>query len=121
MINLRESSATVVAGDARDMGGIIDRALLQQMRLATSFIEASVESRVAMPLTQPALQEMAEGLACLVQGRARVSNSVREMNRLLKNSNLRETSFGCPSGPYVGNGDETEAAALSARAVAVAA
>lgn len=98
MINLRENSVRVVAGDAQEMGGMLDRALLQQMRLATSFIEASQESKLAMPLTQPALQEMAEGLAALVEGRARVSNSVREMTRLLRGSNLKETSFGCPDG-----------------------
>lgn len=101
MINLRENSARVVASDAQEMGGMIDRALLQQMRLATSFIETSTESHLAMPLTQPALQELAQGLNCLVEGRARVAASVREMNRLLKNSNLKETAFGCPNGLYM--------------------
>ncbi|MEO0032849.1 MAG: hypothetical protein RIS94_2607 [Pseudomonadota bacterium] len=101
MINLRESSARLVAGDAQEMGGMIDRALLQQMRLATSFIEASSESKLAMPLTQPALAELAGGLNALVEGRSRIAASVREMNRLLKHSNLAETAFGCPNGLYM--------------------
>lgn len=99
MITLRENSVQLVAGDARATGEMIDHALLQQMRLATSYIEVSGESDLALPLTQPALQELAEGFARLVEGRGRIANSVREMNRLLKHSNLRETSFGCPLGP----------------------
>ncbi|MCW1382898.1 hypothetical protein OLX02_08685 [Novosphingobium sp. KCTC 2891] len=98
MINLRESSARVVAGDAREMGGMIDRALLQQMRLATSFIEVTQESKLAMPLTQAAIQAMTEGLNCLVEGRAKIAGSVREMTRILSASNLKEVSFGCPDG-----------------------
>ncbi len=100
MINLREASVRVVTGDAQEMNGAIDQALIQQMRLATSFIEASQESRLAMPLTQPALQAMSEGLGCLVAGREKVSESIREMNRLLAHSNLKETSFGCPGGIF---------------------
>ena len=98
MINLREASVRVVTSDAQEMNGAIDQALIQQMRLATSFIEASQESHLAMPLTQPALQAMSEGLGCLVAGREKVLESIREMNRLLANSNLKETSFGCPGG-----------------------
>ncbi|WP_225205961.1 hypothetical protein [Novosphingobium huizhouense] len=108
MINLREGSTRVVASDAQEMGGMIDRALLQQMRLATSFIEASQESKLAMPMTQPALQSLADGLACLVEGRAKVSNSVREMTRILKHSNLREVSFGCPAGLWTAIADTAE-------------
>ncbi|BEU99871.1 hypothetical protein [Novosphingobium olei] len=108
MINLREGSTRVVASDAQEMGGMIDRALLQQMRLATSFIEASQESKLAMPMTQAALQSLAEGLTCLVEGRAKMSNSVREMTKILKHSNLRETSFGCPTGPWTAIADVTE-------------
>lgn len=105
MINLREGSTRVVAGDAQEMGGMIDAALLQQMRLATSFIEASQESKLAMPMTQAALQSLAEGLNCLVEGRAKVSNSVREMTKILKHSNLREVSFGCPDGLWKALGE----------------
>jgi hypothetical protein len=100
MINLRETSVRVVTSDAQEMNGAIDQALIQQMRLATSFIEASQESHLAMPLTQPALQAMSEGLGCLVAGREKVSESIREMNRLLANSNLKETGFGCPGGIF---------------------
>jgi len=98
MIQVRETSARVIAGDAQEMGGVIDRALLQQMRLCTSFIEASQESKLAMPLTQTALQAMAEGLNCLVEGRSKVATSVRELTKLIRMSNLKETSFGCPDG-----------------------
>lgn len=112
MIHVRETSARVIAGDAQEMGGVIDRALLQQMRLCTSFIEASQESKLAMPLTQGALQAMAEGLNCLVEGRSKVADSVREMAKLIRQSNLKETSFGCPGGLFT---------ALSAAPEAVAA
>lgn len=98
MINFHEASVRVVTGDAQEMNSAIDQALLQHMRLATSFIETTQESRLAMPLTQPALQAMSEGLGCLIAGREKVSDSIREMNRLLAHSNLRETSFGCPGG-----------------------
>lgn len=98
MINLREAAVRVVTGDAQEMNSVIDQALIQQMRLATSFIEATQESHVAMPLTQPALQAMSEGMNFLVAGREKVSESIREMNRLLANSNLKETNFGCPGG-----------------------
>ena len=110
MINLREGSTRVVASDAQEMGGMIDQALLQQMRLATSFIEASQESKLAMPMTQAALQSLAEGLNCLVEGRAKVSNSVREMTKILKHSNLREVSFGCPGGLWTAIAEPGEAA-----------
>jgi hypothetical protein len=98
MIQVRETSARVIASDAQEMGGVIDRALLQQMRLCTSFIEASQESKLAMPLTQGALEAMAEGLNCLVEGRSKVAISVREMTKLIRQSNLKETGFGCPDG-----------------------
>jgi len=98
MINFREASVRVVTNDAQEMNGAIDQALIQQMRLATNFIEATQESHLAMPLTQPALQAMAEGLGCLVASREKVSDSIREMNRLFAHSNLKETNFGCPIG-----------------------
>ncbi len=108
MITLREGSTRVVAGDAQDMGGMIDSALLQQMRLATSFIEASQEAKLALPITQAALHALAEGLNCLVEGRAKVSQSVREMTRILKHSNLKEVAFGCPGGLWTASGDQPE-------------
>jgi hypothetical protein len=109
MINLRETSARVVASDAREMGGMIDSALLQQMRLATSFIEVTQESKIAMPITQSAIQAMTEGLNCLVEGRAKVSSSVRDMNRILQHSNLKEVAFGCPGGLWTATVDQPEA------------
>lgn len=107
MLNIKESVGNVVASDTQETVALIDRSVAQQSRMCASVIEASQDSELPMSATQPMLEALTEGLADLVAGRAKLGKAVRALAVLQANSTLRETSFGCPNGPYLRATSET--------------
>jgi hypothetical protein len=107
MLTIKKSVGNVVASDTQETVALLDRSVAQQSRMCASVIEASHDSDLPMSATQPMLEALTDGLADLISGRAKLGKAVRALAALQANSTLRETSFGCPNGPYLRATPET--------------
>lgn len=99
MTHIKEQTARVVASDTQSMLTAIDNALLQQVRLCASVIEATGETELPVITTQKLYSSLSNGISRIVEGRAEAATSIRHLQAIQSRSNLRETSFGCPGGP----------------------
>jgi hypothetical protein len=100
MHEIKHAVGAVVAADTQASITALDHAVAQQSRMCASIIEAAHDSNLAIATTQPLLDAMATGLRGLVDSRASLAKAAREVARIQGRSTLRETSFGCPNGPY---------------------
>ena len=112
MLQIKEAVGSVVAADTQATIIALDRAVAQQSRMCASIIEAAHDSNVAIASTQPLLDALTVGLRGLVESRSNLVKAVREAATLQANSNLRETSFGCPNGPATSSTTDRPQAAV---------
>ena len=96
MHQIKHSSGAVVAAETQASVAAIDTAVLTQVRLCASVIEAASESKMPVATTQKVLESMAAGMTCLVASRLDIVNAVRELALIQRSSSLNTTSFGCP-------------------------
>lgn len=113
MHNIKESVGAVVAADTQSSITALDQAVAQQSRMCASIIEAAHDSHLAIATTQSLLDALTTGLRGLVESRAHLAQAAREVAVIQARSNLRETSFGCPSG-LAPRGAEEQPVTLSA-------
>jgi hypothetical protein len=104
MHDIKKATGTVIAADTQASVTALDQAVLSHARLCASIIEAAGESNLPMAVTQKALQSVAAGIGGLVASRTDMVTTVRAMTLIQMQSNLKETSFGCPdfAGPNTG-------------------
>ena len=98
MLDIKQSVGAVVAADTQSSIVALDHAVAQQSRMCASVIEAAHDSHLSIAATQPLLDALTTGLRGLVESRAHLAKAAREVAVIQAKSNLRETSFGCPSG-----------------------
>lgn len=98
VLNINQTSGTVVAAETQALAAAIDSAMLAQARLCASVIETANESKLPVVATQKLLQSLASNMSGLVSSRAEFSTAVRELNVIQARSNLREVGLGCPNG-----------------------
>lgn len=99
MLEIKNTTGSVVASDTQASVAALDNAVLTQARLCASVVEAAAESKMPVGATQKLLQAMADSMSGLVASRLEVVAVVREINLIQSMSNLKTTSFGCPNGP----------------------
>ena len=100
MYKISESVGHVVAADTQSAVSSINSAIINQSRMCATLLEASNAANLPIGTMQDPLRAMADGLQSLVLNRASVAEAVRELTQIQRQSNLREVSFGCPTGPY---------------------
>jgi hypothetical protein len=108
VLNINQTSGTVVAGETQALATAIDSAMLAQARLCASIIETANESKLPVVTTQKLLQSLTANMNGLVTSRAEFATAVRELNVIQARSNLREMATGCPNGlaPMKGSMDD---------------
>ena len=97
MLNIKHPTGSVVADDTKASIRALDDAVAQQARMCATLIEASQESNLAIATGQPVLDALTASLRSLVESRAQLATATRRIAAIQSRSNLRETSFGCPS------------------------
>lgn len=98
MLNINQTSGTVVAAETQTLATAIDYAMLAQARLCASIIETASESKLPVVATQKLLQSLSQNMSGLVSSRSDFATAVRELNVIQARSNLKETALGCPNG-----------------------
>jgi hypothetical protein len=98
MHDIKQATGAVVAADTQASVGTLDEAVLAQARLCASVIEAAAASKMPVGATQKLLESMSNGIKGLVTSRSDLVAAVREINMIKMQSNLQETSYGCPNG-----------------------
>jgi hypothetical protein len=97
-MNINKSVASIIASDTQTTIRSVDMALAQQGRMCADFADACLESDVTISSTQPVMEALGKSLAGLIESRGHLNSATRELTRIQRSSNLRETSFGCPKG-----------------------
>jgi hypothetical protein len=108
VLNINQTSGTVVAGETQALAAAIDAAMLAQARLCASIIETANESKLPVVATQKLLQSLSANMSGMVASRSEFATAVRELNVIQARSNLKETALGCPNGlaPMKGSIDD---------------
>lgn len=94
-MQIKHTSALVVADELKQTRTAVDAALLQMSRLTSSMIEVGSEANLPAAQGQKALEAAADGFQTFVAGRARFVDAHRHMATIKGRSNLKETDIGC--------------------------
>jgi hypothetical protein len=96
MLKIEENTGALVAAETKTALRAIDDAILTELRLCTTLIEAFETTHMPVNSSQKLLQSMASGLNHIVAGRGEMATTVRALNAIKAGSNLVETSYNCP-------------------------
>lgn len=96
MVNFQPGAGAVVAADSKNAVAAVDDALLNNLRMYASFIEATQGSNLPAAQSQKVYKSLSASLSAIVEGRADIVAAIRQLNFIKGASNLRELDFGCP-------------------------
>jgi hypothetical protein len=96
MLTIQNNTGALVAAETKGALKAIDDAILTELRLCATLVEAFGETGVPVGSSQKLLQSLASGLNHFVAGRAEMAQTVRTLTALKSVSNLAETSYSCP-------------------------
>jgi hypothetical protein len=98
MQKIEQTIGAVVAADSKDAVCALDQAIISELRLCMSIVEGATTSGLPINWTQKLLQSMSSGIASVVAGRAEMTQTVRYLTAMQRDSNLHAVSYGCPNG-----------------------
>ncbi len=96
MLKIEKNTGALIAAETQTALKSLDHAILNELRLCTSLVEAFDEAKLPVGTSQKLLQSMARGIDHIVSGRGEMAQTVRTLNAIKGNSSLKETGFGCP-------------------------
>jgi hypothetical protein len=96
MLNIQDNIGQLIANETKGALRAIDDAILTELRLCTSLVEAFEETKLPVGSSQKLLQSLANGLNHIVAGRGEMAHTVRALSAIKSGSNLQETSYNCP-------------------------
>ena len=96
MLNIQDNIGMLVANETQGALRAIDNALLTELRLCTTLVEAFEEASVPVGPSQKLLQSLANGLNHIVAGRGEMAHTVRALTAIKAGSSLKETGYNCP-------------------------
>lgn len=99
MHDIQENIGTLIASETQGALKAIDNAILCELRLCTSLVEAIEETNLPIGRSQKLLQTLSTGLSHFVAGRGEMAQTVRTLTAIKSGSNLHETSYNCPGEP----------------------
>jgi hypothetical protein len=98
MLKIEKNTGALVAAETKCALKAIDDAILTELRLCATVVEAFGETELPIGSSQKLLQSMTSGLNHFVAGRSEMAQTVRTLTAIKDGSNLQETSYSCPSG-----------------------
>jgi hypothetical protein len=87
----------LVAADSQGTLKALDDAILSELKLCTTLMEAFQSNAVPIVSSQKLLNSMASGLNHIVAGRGEMATTLRQLTVLKQDSNLAVYDFGCPN------------------------
>jgi hypothetical protein len=103
MLNIDKNTGALVAAETKGTLKAIDDAILTELRLCTTLVEAFDTTNMPVKSSQKLLQSLASGLNHFVAGRADMAHTISTLTSIKSDSNLQETSYNCPGHPPVLN------------------
>lgn len=96
MLEIKNNTGALVASETQGTLRAIDDAILSELRLCTTVVEAFGDTDLTIGSSQKLLQSLATGLNHFVAGRGEMAQTVRTLTAIKSSSSLRETSYNCP-------------------------
>jgi hypothetical protein len=97
MLKIQDNIGSLVASETQGAMRAIDNAILTELRLCATLVEAFETTPLPVGRSQKLLQSLASGLNHIVAGRGEMAQAVRTLTVIKTGSNLQETSYNCPS------------------------
>jgi hypothetical protein len=98
MQNIDPKLGVLVAADSQGTLKAIDLAILSELKLCTTLVEAMQTTAIPANTSQKLLSSMTSGLTQIVAGRNEMATTLKHLHVLKKESNLSVYDFGCPNG-----------------------
>jgi len=95
MINVKQATGHVIAGESTAMLDAADHALLSSARMTVTILEATVETRLDPRTKQKLLEAMSAGQSKLIEGRKDFTSVHSQLVVLQRKTNLAEVNWGC--------------------------
>lgn len=96
MLKIQDNIGLLVAKETQGALKAIDNAILNELRLCTSLVEAFEATNLPVGPSQKLLQSLASGLNHIVAGRGEMAHTVKTLTAIKSGSSLNETSYNCP-------------------------
>ena len=90
----------LVAADSQGTIKAIDDAILSELKMCTTLVEAIQGQQLPIGSSQKLLNSMASGISNIVAGRNDMAATVRHLTVLKQDSNLAVYDFGCPNASH---------------------
>lgn len=94
---IQDNIGTLIAAETKGALRAIDNAILTELRLCASLLEAFEAADLPIGPTQKLLQTLSSGLSHFIAGRGEMAQTVRTLTAIKSGSNLQETSYNCPT------------------------
>lgn len=96
MLKIQDNIGLLIANETKGALQAIDNAILNELRLCTSLVEAFEATNLSVGPSQKLLQSLANGLNHFVAGRGEMAQTVKTLTAIQSGSSLKETSYNCP-------------------------
>jgi hypothetical protein len=96
MLKVDENIGGLVAAETKVALRAIDDAILSELRLCTTLIEAFDKTALPVGSSQKLLQNLANGINHFVAGRSEMAATIKTLTAIKSSSSLVETSYNCP-------------------------
>lgn len=100
MQNFDANLGSLVAADTQGTLRALDDAILSELKLCTTLVEAIQGSAIPVASSQKLLSSLTTGLSHVVAGRGEMATAVRQLIVLKKDSNLAVYDYGCPNASF---------------------
>lgn len=87
----------LVAANSKDTIKALDEAILSELKMCTTLVEAIQGNDLPINSSQKLLNTMASGISNIIAGRNDMAATVRHLTVLKQDSNLAVYDFGCPN------------------------
>jgi hypothetical protein len=96
MLKVEENIGGLIAAETKVALRAIDHAILSELRLGSTLIEAFDETALPVGSSQKLLQNLANGINHFVAGRSEMATTIKTLTAIKSGSTLVETSYNCP-------------------------
>jgi hypothetical protein len=96
MLKVDDNIGGLVAAETKGALRAIDDAILSELRLCATLIEASEQTGLPIGSSQKLLQNLTKGINHFVAGRGEMAMTIKTLTAIKADSSVRETSYNCP-------------------------
>lgn len=96
MLKIDDNVGGLVAAETKGALRAIDVAILSELRLCATLMEAFEQTPLPVGSSQKLLQNLANGINHFVAGRGEMATTIRTLTAIKAGSSLVETSYNCP-------------------------